>query len=310
MSDRISSICCLRNRESIRQRDPPNQRRAHHSSHARRRRHEQVHPIVAQHIPPRLDPPALLMRALLRHDTPGLLARPGLRRLRARLDARRGRRILRAAHLRALLQVQRPRAVHGHLAPALALDDPARPHVHDARLQQRAQQRVEQGAADADGRDGGDERALRRERPRGAEGRERDGRQRDDGRAERAREQSPRRHAAVGAGRDGAPGRGDEARARLGEDAQLGGERVGGDGGVVGDDADDGQVSGRGPAFCLGGGGPRELIGVQEDEDGGDERVGEDLDVGARAFAAGGAGGRLGEAGFDVVLDLERKSVV
>ena len=47
-----------------------------------------------------------------------------------------------------------------------------------------------------------------------------------------------------------------------------------------------------------------ELAIMEESEDGGAGGVGEDLDVCAGAFAAGGAIGGEGQSGFDVVFNL------
>ena len=45
---------------------------------------------------------------------------------------------------------------------------------------------------------------------------------------------------------------------------------------------------------------------MEESEDGGASGVGEDLNVGTSAFAAGGAVGGECEAGLDVVFDLRK----
>ena len=144
----------------------------------------------------------------------------------------------------------------------------------------------------------------------GAEGEEQQRGQSNDQSAAEASERAERGDPAVCARGNGAEVETcKEPRGRGGEDAEFGGEGIGGYGGVVADYPHDEEVAGAvGPAVCVCGvgvlGAEGELAGVQEGEDGGAEGVGEDLDVGAGTFAVGGAVGGEGEAGFGFVFDL------
>lgn len=210
---------------------------------------------------------------------------------------------------------------------AVALDNLARPHVADAPLEPAAQQAVEDRAQGAPDDQAPSKDALLARRPSlaagqrarrlpAAHGQERQGRRDDDEAAEEAGGQAPEGDAAVGPGRHLAQvPRGQQAGLAPGQDAQLGAEGVGGDGGVVGDDADDEDVA-RGPRVAKGALGDLarddgalallDLPGVQQDEDRGDGRVGQDLDVGAGPLAAAAVRRAQRQLRLDVLFHLGR----
>lgn len=195
-----------------------------------------------------------------------------------------------------------PLVRHQDPGAALALDDLARLHVADRALEEAAEDRVEEAAQQAGEGEAPHERAPAGGGPpralcvRGgfgaglAEGEGDHGGGDEEEAAEGAGGEAGGRDAAVGAAGDGAEGGArDEAGWGGGEDAELGAEGVGRHCGVVGYEAQGEEVALPGVAAGRGGGAALELVGMQEDEEGGDEGVGEDLDVGSWALAAGSA---------------------
>ena len=288
--------------------------REHHRSGARQRRHRKVDAVVAEHVPAGSDPAAGLV-VCVRGIRLALFAP-------LRADGGGGRSAEAAADLAGdgELRLARP---DEDLAAAGGLDDLPGPGVDNARLQHRAQDRVQHAAGRAHRGDEAGEARPVGERPGVAPRQQRGGDGGDGGRARGAGEQPRRRDAAVRARRTPAEG-GDEPRPAAREDAQLAGKRVRCHGGVVPararqssvsptpthackerrrnahDDPDHQQLPAEAARL------PRAPPRAGGGEHAGDGRVRKHLRGAARALAAAGAGRAYGELRLDVALDLRR----
>lgn len=210
-----------------------------------------------------------------------------------------------------------------HTGTAVALNDLPRSDVRHTPLQPAPQEAVQQAAQSPPYRQPPGQLSLLADGPGTttatttiliiAQGEKEEGGCNDDHGAEEAGDQSPKRDAAVRAtGHLAQRQGGDQPRLGAGEDAQLGREGVGGDGGIVGDDADDEEIAApavaerasREPAGEHGIPPLAQLVRVQQREDGRHQGVGEDLHVRPGPLAARAAGGADGQARLDIFLDV------